>query len=66
MPEKNPIDELNAVYDQFIKFPGPEPLPPELKALLKAMKDAINNLDERTPGGFLDNPDVLGTKDILK
>jgi hypothetical protein len=56
---------MNRVYDQFRKFPGPEPLPPEMRELLRAMKAAINDLDTRL-NGFLGNPDILGSKDILK
>ena len=62
---QQPIDELKAAFDAFLK-PQAQPVTAEVKAALAAMFAAIMELDRRTNGGgFLGDPDILGNPNVL-
>jgi hypothetical protein len=63
-------DEIKKMNDAFEKFTAGKKgirtsISLEALAVIEAMRDAINELGRRSTG-FLGNPDVLGSKDILK
>ena len=57
------LDEMNRTFAQFLEHPSPEPT--ELKAVLKTIVAAINEV-RVGQSNFLGNPDVINSQDVLK